>query len=274
MKKHKLFYLSLFSIISTLSMFSCSPVIVESPKDKIITKPDDSIIYKISEQQNNEIAKLASKNFSLIKNIKAKSNEMKLKISLNAGYTMNIKDGKVKFEKKDVHNFDGQNEKMYFYGFIDTISNLELLNDMSETNFSKLIENNLIIQNLIPNFPVDSWYMFSLQNFHNVITSFEQFKTYMSLFQNLNESQKSEFGTEKSIEYFNELKRDMVDTITNFNGVNELFFKENFILISAMNDNEAIVDIKFDPLKNQLNLQRLDVERNKLGEINWKKNSW
>ncbi|OYD26431.1 hypothetical protein EI74_0051 [Mycoplasma testudineum] len=187
----------------------------------------------------------------------------------------------MKISEKNWYDLNDQNFKKYFYGFIDTISNLELMNHLTENQFSDFLKNKLIIQDSIPNFINDNTFIHreSLQNYHNVITSFEQFKSFITSSEDLTDIQKNEFGTQKSIDYFKKLKKDKLDTLVEFNGINELFFKENFILLSAMNKHEHIVDIKFNQSKRELNVKTFGFEKQDVNSIDWenivnKKEKW
>ncbi|OYD26422.1 hypothetical protein [Mycoplasma testudineum] len=242
--------------------------------------------YELSIEQNKVIAKKMQNSFNKIKFIDTSDKLLNMKVSVNNNYYFfkgidfdeNISwswstfSEKNKFIKKHFWNGGfGINVDKFYRGFIDTETNLELINRLPGDRVIDLLNNGLIIEEPIDNNLGKQKYSYKLNNFNKVITTFDDLKTYLSYSFNTDENIESNLASKSSLDYLLNLKQEKLKNVAKFNNIDNNFFEENLILISTIGEFEEIVDIQFNSNQNELDVKTINIERNNDKSINWLK---
>ncbi|OYD27052.1 hypothetical protein EI74_0224 [Mycoplasma testudineum] len=263
MKKFK-FFMSISSIL-TLSVFaSCSQMIsVKEPND------DDGKKFEINHILNAKIAAKIENDFKKIKNINPISNENELRVRINNSYIFQNEKGQIEIKRK----YFPSGEKgiyEYYYGFIDTIKERKWLDFRKEVDINRLFENGLINKDQLTRPSMElilhALWQRKLYNFHKIITNFSDFKKYLAY---TGELLYDDILSEKGNEKIKKFKSEKLDNLIDFNGINEEFFKENLLIVSALSDNERIIKIDYDKIVNKINLKTLNMSESENGIIDF-----
>ncbi|OYD26423.1 hypothetical protein EI74_0042 [Mycoplasma testudineum] len=266
MKKFKLLKILPLTLITTAA------IAVSCNQHTFDTYPNlqEEVKYTISEVENKQIAALLEKTFNKIKTVDETNSSLELDANVNNEYWLGERDRQYNFHKKPSFKIENGDKKIY-YGFLNTIKNMEDLNKLSEKQINELIKNKLIIEGNNPDYDMYKRTLWGSDSYNKIISSFDDFKHFLSYTKNWKDDSNIRLDTEEGIDYLSKLKNEKINNLKNFNSIDANYFKDNLILLTTTNIGERIVDMQFNPKTNTLNIQTMHIQIEGENFYNWTK---